>query len=404
MQFEITTDDGRTANVTINAEISGPLCPNDGGILELDFSGTARAMWGSGEQGTQHFDGRATMQIDDDGEVATVDIDMDIEAGRTGGSSGSSYVELGCTQQVVGMFASAPTGTVDVAVNRSSSQFDAGSAADERMMLDATKIASSFIGGLVGLRRTRIQNNGCVTVVATAPGTASAKQVVSIDLRTRHVLQGIELDKRVTATLSGEGSIDPEQLPKTAGTIADTAGDKAGDAGTIAFESRSRLGIGRASLTITVRRAYRIDQAVGDLSFTGVVCGFDKPFTVTSAAPAPGSITFSPASDAGGSYAGTGQVADTQGVIEWSATYTVEGATTDRPTIKMSDHQDGRRHDNDDQRPDHRLGPPPRLLAGRRGVHADPDRRLLRRESGQACCSPSRRWVISVRERTPSLR
>jgi hypothetical protein len=83
--------------------------------------------------------------------------------------------------------------------------------------------------------------------------------------------------------------------------------------------------------------AFRIDQPVGDLLFTGVVCGFDQPFTLESAPPAPGAITFSPTGLSGGTYAGSGQVASTQGVIEWNGSYTVNGAGTENPTIFMEE-------------------------------------------------------------------
>lgn len=334
--FEVTSE-GRTGTVTLNAGTSGRLCPADDGVLELRFNGTARATWGDSGRSDQRFDGVATVQFGDDGEVATVEIAIDIEAARTSSSTGSSYVELTYGDQVTYGADRTRSDVRDVAVSRSSSQFQPGNAADELMSLDAIKVAGAFAEGLVALRTSRVQNNGCVVVEAQAPSTATSHQAVQVEVRTRHKLDGVELDKRVAATLSGPGSIDPGQLPRTVGTITYTAGDKAGDAGTITLESRSRRGIGRTSLTITVLPSFRVDQPIGDLRLSGKVCGFDTPFTLDSADPMPGSITFTPSGSGGGSFAGSGQVGDTQGVIETTGTYTVEGADTERPTIRMSE-------------------------------------------------------------------
>jgi hypothetical protein len=90
-------------------------------------------------------------------------------------------------------------------------------------------------------------------------------------------------------------------------------------------------------LTDWEQASYRIDQAVGELHFTGVVCGLDKPFTLTSADPAPGSITYTPSGPAGGSYFGSGQVGTTQGSLSWSGTYSINVADPAHPTIRMDE-------------------------------------------------------------------
>ena len=183
----------------------------------------------------------------------------------------------------------------------------------------------------MAFRFSSIENNGCVVVVAEAPATVGAKQVVPIDVKTRHVVEGVELDKRVEATLSGEGSIDPSSLPKTPEKINYTAGEKGGDTGTISLVSRSRRGIGNTTLTIKVANKYRVDVPAGVLSLQGPVCSLDAPFTLSVVGEINGTLTFTPTGPGGGTYAGSADLG--RWSMTWAGGYTVTGRDTESPSI-----------------------------------------------------------------------
>lgn len=338
MEFTHTGDAGQTSSSSMSVEFTGPVCPPEDGIMKIEFIGSARGSLGGDGLTTQEFRGTVTGSFDDEGEVTSIDIEADVEAGRSGGSSGDSYVELALSvSHLDGSGGVTPSTSFDAPISRRSSRFDAGKPADEQMVMDAAKSAMALGLNVFVLRKHRAQNSGCVIVDAKAPSTVSAEQVVPIDVHTRHVVEGVELDKRVAATLSGAGSIDPDQLPRTSGTITYTAGEQSGDAGTITLESRSRRGIGRITLTITVQASYRIDQPVGDLYLSGPVCGLDKPFTLATAEPLPGAITFTPSGPGGGTYDGSAQMSGTASSMEWSGAYTIDATDAEHPTVRLED-------------------------------------------------------------------
>ena len=150
-------------------------------------------------------------------------------------------------------------------------------------------------------------------------------------MKTSHVVEGVELDKRVEATLTGEGSIDPASLPSTPEVINYTAGEKGGDTGTISLVSRSRRGIGTTTLTIKVGDKYRVDGAAGVLRLQGSVCALDAPFTLSVVGEINGTLTFTPTGATGGTYEGSADLG--RGSMTWSGGYTLTGADTEAPSV-----------------------------------------------------------------------
>lgn len=343
MTVDASSADGRSASVTVAASLTGYACPLDDGILELTFEGHADVAWSGSTsgRGSQQFSGTLTAYFDDDGEASRIDLDLRLETSRAAGSGTGtgtgSYADISYRSQISNMFAGTPSESSTATINRASSTFDAANADDARMIDDARSMASKFALGAFVARRERVQNNGCVTVQVKAPATARTDAEVHVEIHTFHVVDNIELDKPVDASLSGAGSISSDHLPGTASAIIYTAGSNPGDTGTIALESRSRRGIGRTTVTIAVKTAYRIDEPVGDLRLQGFLCGLDQPFTLGSYAPAEGLIVFTPTGPGGGTYSGHGKVGDTEATIEWTGTYTVDGADTDHPTIRMDE-------------------------------------------------------------------
>jgi hypothetical protein len=86
----------------------------------------------------------------------------------------------------------------------------------------------------------------------------------------------------VTATLTGGAQLQPASGKVRADARYGYAGpEKKGEAASIAFESRSKRGVGRATLDFDTRASYRVNGASGGASFTGEICSLDKPFVLT---------------------------------------------------------------------------------------------------------------------------
>jgi hypothetical protein len=159
---------------------------------------------------------------------------------------------------------------------------------------------------------------------------------VQLQVNATHRLEGTPLDQRATASLSGEGELATTSVDTTPATLTYVSGDQQGDRGTVTVTTRSRRGIGTGELTVEVRPSYRIEAAdSGVLVFSGAVCALDEPFTVTVGGPLPGSLTFTPSGSGGGSYAGSGTAGP--GTIRWAGGYTLQGAESEQPTVKMEE-------------------------------------------------------------------
>ena len=335
MSFEIdaTNDAGGTGSLKVRGKVSGPVCPDASGLLEFDFEGEVSGAV-NGVQVRHTFSGTATMQFDDNGEVAQFDVQLNVQANRTDASGRSSFVDFTTSLGFTGSFGSNPTATEkSIVTNRKSSTWDASNPDDQQMGFDGRDVALSFVNGVVVSRRAKVQENGCVIVEAVAQSTVEAAETVPVDVRTRHVIEGTALDKKVEATLSGEGSIDPNSLPSTPDKITYTAGDEPGDSGTLTLVSRSRRGIGTTTITISVASSYRVDQPVGMLGINGPVCALDEPFTLSVTGDLPGSLTFTPNDGTSGSFSGSGTAGP--GTIEWTGTYTISGADGEATTLTI---------------------------------------------------------------------
>ncbi len=338
IETKAETADGRTATQRISGSVTGPVCPDEFGLLDLEMSGEMEVT-GEGPERSRHtFMAIVGATFDDNGEMADIDIELNVQSDRTGSDGRAAFVDATYGTELTNLFGvGATTETVrDTQINRTSQAVESNpQQADRDMIDDGRSAALKFVVTTLAGRRYEIQNNKCVVVVAEAPGTVGAKQAVPIEVKTRHVIEGGELDKRVEATLSGQGSIDPASLPKTPDTITYTAGEKGGDAGTISLVSRSRRGIGNTTLTVKVGDKYLVDAPVGVHRLQGPVCSLDEPFTLSVVGQINGTITFTPTGSGGGTYAGSADLG--RGSMTWSGGYALTGRDTESPSIDADD-------------------------------------------------------------------
>ncbi len=81
--------------------------------------------------------------------------------------------------------------------------------------------------------------------------------------------------------------------------------DKKEESASIAFEARSKRGVGRATLAFDtkVARAYRMEGGAGEFHGTGVVCNLAEQFFVEGSGI---TVRFEPSSESGGRYSYSG--------------------------------------------------------------------------------------------------
>ena len=329
-EAKVVNAEGRTVTERITGTVAGPLCPDEFGLLDLEVSGEMEVTGNGTERSRHTFKATASATFDENGEMAQIDIELNVQSDRTGADGRTAFVDVTYGVQFSNVFGGGESTTTkpDVVINRASQEVTSGAQQSDYDMVDnGQDAATKLVLMALASRRSSIQNNGCVAVVAEAPGTVGAKQVVPIDVKTRHVVEGAELDKRVEATLTGPGSIDPASLPTTPETINYTAGDKGGDTGTIALVSRSRRGIGTTNLTIKVGDEYRVDSPAGVLRLQGSVCALDAPFTLSVVGEINGTLTFTPSGTGGGTYDGSADLG--RGSMTWSGGYTLTGMDTE---------------------------------------------------------------------------
>ena len=113
----------------------------------------------------------------------------------------------------------------------------------------------------------------------------------------------------VTATLSGGASLQPASGKVPADAKYVFAGpDKKNESASIAFESRSKRGVGGA--TADHQDSARLPDRGGldDFHGTGTICDLSQPFTISGGG---NTVTLSPSSEQGGSYNYQGNMAGT---------------------------------------------------------------------------------------------
>ncbi len=200
-----------------------------------------------------------------------------------------------------------------------------------------TLIAEAMLRGM-GAKATPWESGRCIRLEVTSdPGRRKGirpNTAFDIEAKPRVKSDGTAAGGTVTATLSGGSSLQPASGKVPADAKYGYAGPgKEKEKAQIDFESRSKRGVGRATLEFdTSRGGYRM--VGGKCPEAVTVCDITKPFTRTACGA---TMTHVPTSDKGGTYTfefkGGGGVVRSTG----SGTYTLSG-TEDQLLATHSSH------------------------------------------------------------------
>ncbi len=181
-------------------------------------------------------------------------------------------------------------------------------------LLEATELLQTLMAEVMlrgmGSASSPWESGRCIDLKVTSSPTkrTGLKPSATFDLeaRPRTKPDGLPAGGTVTATLTGGSQLQPaDGKVRADAKYAYTGPEKKEESATIAFEARSKRGVGRATLAFDtkVARAYRMEGGAGEFHGTGVVCNLAEQFFVEGSGI---TVRFEPSSESGGRYSYSG--------------------------------------------------------------------------------------------------
>lgn len=307
-----TTGKSNGVEITINLESASQPCPDASGQVVASITASAATnLAGTGARFSYHVE--VTIQVDDDARISG--------RSQTFRSEQSEY---------------SPKGRrfVDIATGKdytSTVKRSVGDVTDD--FVAETARSGVQWGALLGViaadaAEKKWLSGDCVNLkptVSAGPSGVKPGSTVTIVAAPRAKSDGARTGGTVTAQLTGgEASVSPSgsKVPADA-TFTYVAPDAPHETGTVALESRSRRGVGKASITFsTDQLSFSASGGANDFHGTGTICDLKKPFVIAGSGL---TMDFTPSSESSGTYDLTGNA----GGVTWSGggTYTVTVST-----------------------------------------------------------------------------
>jgi hypothetical protein len=184
-----------------------------------------------------------------------------------------------------------------------------------KQLLESTELlqtimAEAMLRGMISGSKPAWESGRCIDLgVTSSPGKRTGVEPgthFDLEARPRAAADGAPAGGTVSATLTGASSLQPAsgKIQADAKFAYVAPGEKQQSA-SIAFESRSRRGVGRATLAFDTKlaKAYRIEGGADEFHGVGTVCSLAEPFNVEGSGVV---VRFTPSSERGGSYAYSG--------------------------------------------------------------------------------------------------
>lgn len=186
-------------------------------------------------------------------------------------------------------------------------------------------VAESMLRGMGSSGGSPWESGRCIDLkVKASPGKRSGlapAAAFELDASPRVKIDGKPAGGSVTATLTGGAQLQPAsgKVPADA-RFRYTGPDKKNESASIAFESRSRRGVGRATLDFDTRQlsAYRIEGGADEFHGSGVACDLGEQFFVEGSGV---TVRFEPSSPEAGRYSYSGTMSGFR--VYGSGTYKV---------------------------------------------------------------------------------
>jgi hypothetical protein len=277
------TQDG--VDVEYNAGLILHPCPEADGSFRIEALIDVKASKGGVGQNAR-LELKVDGTVDDNAELASKNIENRTQWSDFANSKG----------QFVDFTMSGPNGVETSRMNRQ------GGTVDDSFV-QAASLLSTLIGLLIATQLLDAAEKGwksgrCVDLKVTpsaGPEGLTPSQVVDVLAEPRSKVDGKPTGGMVTATLTGgASSVEPDGSPLAADANSTySAAPEQDKEGTVAYESRSRRGVGKASITFKTSKpaAYLVVGGLEDWQVNMVVCDITQPFTLES--PGVGTAQFS---------------------------------------------------------------------------------------------------------------
>jgi hypothetical protein len=326
MDFNLeTTANGVTGKLRVKIEVKP--CPDASGTFTAHISITASATSAAGRAGSNTTtDVTITGHVDDDAKLAGYDTAATTQAAEFGGGS-NKWAEYTATTSWSGSNVTAATrtfGRTSGAVTPKFQQDWAQTGTLTEYMVTKSALEAA---------QKAWESGRCVALVpTTSPDKRSGldpSATVTITAPPRSKIDGGPVGGTVTATLSGQTSIDPagSKVPADATFHYVAPGEKDKSA-SVALEARSKRGVAKASVDLDTKSgSYEVTgtmaSAPSGTTFTGTICGPEKPFTVQTTGDMVGTASFVPKGATAGTVTFKGKVGNAPLAMVGNGSYTL---------------------------------------------------------------------------------
>lgn len=320
------TKEGVTGTMRSKVEIHP--CPDANGEWTAHIVMSTSATEAGGRTGgNQTFDFTVTGTIDDDARLVGYVVDNTAQVAQFVASKG----EFAETKSRIAYGSDGKTTSVTLTVTRSGGAATSGFVEGVAMAGILTEGMMLQLGVLEAVR-SGWESGRCVEVAAdpSAKSGLAPSSPVDIAVAPTSKLDGQATGGSITAQLSGGTSIDPSgvKVPADA-TFAYVAPGKINEQATVAFEARSRRGVGRteARFDTKVSEDFTVSGSVPfmttTLKFAGKACPISEPFTLKLTGAYVGTMAFDGRGSRGGRWTVKAKVFNAPFKVKGSGEYTV---------------------------------------------------------------------------------
>jgi hypothetical protein len=321
LRYSGTEKDGMQVEFHARSEIQ--VCPAENGLLDIAAL-IEVTVSKNGKRQKAVVDAKARIQVGDDAEIVSQDGETHVQWAANDGSSEQSIdVTLGTGSKPKYTFNGA---SLNITEDFARSSIVTGGVIGQMVMMFIVNAAEK------GWKSGR-----CVQLnlsPSAGPSGLEPGDTVTVQAQPRSKIDRSPTGGTVTAILSGgEKSIDPTSTPLQADAeFTYTASDEKDKSGTVDFESKSKRGIGKASITFDTNSVrYSASYSGGGISISGEVANLSQPFDLDATFTGGDAVfSFSPNGEKGGSFAinGGGSGASVTGGGTYTVTDNDDGTKT----------------------------------------------------------------------------
>ena len=278
-----SVQNGVSVTTEMSGSVDGDECPNADGQVQLTIK-LRLAGESGGAQVAQDLTVFVRATVNDNADLVASTMDI-VQGTRQVKNGRQMYIESGLTATDDFAPSEARAKVSNAREIRSSQNVhESMENLNEASDLAEDGYSAAYKAGLTVLymARDKWQGGQCVQIVADSPGNVAVSSTTQIPVKVIHKFGGGDVPSKLDAALSGEASVDPATIPKTAGTLTYVAPGESGKSATIKLTATSKRG--KATLDLNANTgggSYQVVGGLDDFQTNTKVCDIMKPFTLS---------------------------------------------------------------------------------------------------------------------------